>query len=317
VDDNLKTPIRYRIVQADNEQMEWIFVKHWGDPIARKAAKERLNIIFVAVDENENIIGRLSIVEKPIPAPMSGIGWWIANINTYDEYRRKGIATAMVNEVKKLAESAGIHYLWGMAEPTKHASMFWYKNNFSMQKCGAKCDDENDAEKHGNYQHIMFYRTDKEKRDITIKQKPYRIDRADTAQLDWIYNEYVRNDSPQRAEFYEANKTDFFGYIAVDENGETAGIITALADELGSPLVGTVWAVSYIFVRPNLRRQGIGSALINEIARAARGVKIEQVLFLAIDEQASAFLYANNLDIFFWKHLSDQNRIISAGLRIV
>jgi GNAT superfamily N-acetyltransferase len=314
---NLNTPIDYRIVRANNEQMEWVFNKHWGNPEERQKARERFDIIFVAIDENENILGRLMVIEKPIPPPLNGIGWWIANINTYIAYRRKGIAAAMLDELKKHAEQAGISFLFGMAEPTRHASMFWFNNNFSLQKCGKQCDDKNNTEEYGNYQHIMFYRINKMTRVNTFTQKTYRIIKADKEQLDWIYNEHIINESPQRAGFYETNRNGFFGFAAIDDNEKIAGIITARADELDSPLIGTAWAISYIFVRPDLRRQGIGSALINEIIKAAEEAKIEQVLFIAMYEEAGEFLNANNLDLFFWKHLSAQNKIISAGLRIL
>ena len=313
---NLGTQINYKVVRANEEQIEWLFNKHWENPEARQQARERYNIIFVAIDESENIIGRLMIEEKPIPPPLNGTGWWIGHINTCTAYRRKGIATAMVNELKIHAERANIHYLWGMAEATQHASMFWFNNNFSLQKCGKKCDDKNKIEEYGNHQHIMFCRINKKPRVSTFKQKTYRIIKSDREQLDWVYNEQVINESPERAEFYKANRDNFFGFTAIDESEKIVGIITVLADECGSPLIGTEWVVPYIFVYPNLRRQGIGSALIDKIISAAKEAKIEQVLFLAIYEETAEFWNANNLDMFFWKHLSAQNEIISAGLRI-
>ena len=309
--------MNYQIVLANSEQMESIFNRHWTDPNVRQKVKDDTKFILIAIDENKNLIGRIRVKEKSLPPPLKGIGWWIINITTNNPHRRTGIGTAMLNALEKHAEQQSIQYLFGSAEATEHATMFWYKNNFSMQKYTQQCGDKNKPDEYGNWAHMIFRRLNKCAEIHKSKQKQHRIIRANSEHLDWIYNEHVKNESTPKYEYYQANKSDFFGFVAVDEDGKISGIITALADEWGCPLIGKAWAVSYVFVRPDLRRQGIGSALINEIVNAAKQANVEQVLFVAMYEQVAEFLDANDLDLFFWRHLSESNSFISAGLRIL
>ena len=292
--------MNYEVVKANNAQMEFIFNKHWNNPEVRQKVREMIKFMFVAFDENENIIGYLSIDEKPVPPPINGTAWWICNINTYTAYRRNGIASAMVKEMIKHAEQTGIHHLEAVAQSTVEASMFWLKQNFSFRKCGKPSDD-------GNYQHIIFHRINK-----TEKTTPkHNIVKADKSQVNLIIDEHLAD-----VEFYKNKRDEMFALIAVDKDEQIIGFIAAYKDELGVPLTGTVWEVPYVYVRPELRRQRIGSALINEMAAVAESEKVKQLLFILISEDDSEFWENNNLDMFFWKHLSPQNTIITAGLKI-
>jgi len=305
----------YQILLANDEQREWIFKKHWSNPEIQQRVRDKVKFIFIAVDEIEDIIGYLRVEEKAIPLPLSGTAWWIASINTYVPYRRRGIATAMLNALKNHAEQSGIQYLMASAEPTRHSCLFWWNNNFSMQRY-AQQKDESKLEEFGNWAHMAFYRISNKLQSCTLKQNTFRIEKASREQLDWIHRYHISSENQPKAEYYHANRNDFFGFVAVDENEKIAGIIAVHRDELAPPLTGTVWATTYIYVHPNSRRQGVGSALISEVKLAAEQGKVEQILFLAMYEKSAKFLSANNLDIFFWKHISDQNEVISAGWRI-
>lgn len=315
----------YRVTRANKEQMEWIFNKHWGNIEERQKARERHEIVFVAIDENENIIGRLMIHEKPVPPPLNGTNWWINNIHTNMEYRRNGVATAMLKETIKQAEQIGVHHLQGMAEATRHANMFWFKNGFSLQKCFKKCDDESKPENYGYYQRVMFYRINRTVKTNIVNNTEYKIIRADKEQMECIFNEYLLNETinhllnerPNLAKYYEDKKEDFFALTAVDTEKKMVGFIIAFAEELISPLDGTEWIVPYIFVFPELRRQGIGSVLVHEMSKTAKEAQTAQLLFISIKEESVEFWDKNNLDLFFWKYLSTQNTIITAGLRIL
>ena len=224
----------------------------------------------------------------------------------------------MLKEVINHAEQAGVCHLSGGAEATRHASMFWYKNNFSLKKFGKIFDDVNEPDTYGNFQRIMFYRINKTPK-VNILKKIYRVMKADKEQLDWIYHEHIIKISPGHAEYYKDKKDEFFGLAAADKTGDILGFIAAYADELGSPLDGTEWVIPYVFVRPDLRRQGIGSVLISEMAKAAEEAEITQLLFIGISEEAGEFWYKNNFDmcINYIMKMQDGKNPVSAALRIL
>jgi len=306
--------MNYQILLANSEQMEWIFNKHWTNPEAQQRAREKIKFILIAIDENENILGYTSVEERFIPPPLGGVSWWIGKINTYNPRRRKGIATAMLNELKKHAEQVGVQYLMGAAEPTKHSCLFWWSNNFSMQRYAGQRENESKLYEFGNFPHMVFCRVNKETRN---RDKFHRIIKATKVQLEQFFNDYIKSEDPRKFEYYQANKDDFFGFVSFDEHGEVSGIIAIIEEKLAPPLDGRAWMTTCVYVRPDLRRQGIGSALVSGLLKAAKKAKIQQVLFIGMYEESTEFLHANNLDIFFWNQLSEQNKIITAGMRVI
>ena len=298
--------INYKAMRANAEQMEWVLNKHWENPEERQKARERFNIIFVAIDENENIIGRLIIEEKKVPPPLNGTDWWINNLFTLPEFRRQGIASAMLKETIKHAEQSNIRHLQGSASPTLQASMFWFNHNFCVSKYGQKSDD-------GNYPHMIFYRIDRNVKENQKDQNGCHIIKADKEQINYIFDEYIVNINP---EYFKDKRDDIFGYAAVDENKKMIGFITSWADDLGLPLSGVQWWTR-IFVFPEMRRRGIGSVLLKEMIKFTKESNVTQLLCAYQNDEASGFWYNNNFDMFYWSAVGVNNTLITAGLRIL
>jgi ribosomal protein S18 acetylase RimI-like enzyme len=289
------------VVKANAEQMNLVFDKFYQN----KGNKD-ISVVFVAVDDDENITGYLVIEEMTVPPPLNGTDWFIWNIFTLPELRRRGIASALLKETIKHAEQANIRHLQGSANPTLQASMFWFKHNFCFWKYGQKLDD-------GNYYHMIFYRINKTEKENVTKQENCRIIKADKEQMNWIFDEYIINDS---VPFFHDKRDDIFGFAAVDGDNNILGFITGYADEMYAPLDGRTWLIPCIFVKPELRRQGIGCALIKEMIKAAKEANINQLTCAVSNEEASKFWYNNNFGIFFWKHVGSVNTATIAALRI-
>jgi ribosomal protein S18 acetylase RimI-like enzyme len=244
--------------------------------------------------------------EKTAPPPLSVKDWFIWNICTMPELRRKGIASILLKETIKCAKQMNVGHLLGSCT-NMPARLFWLKHNFCYQN-KQKMDD-------GDYSHMIFYRVNKTEKKISTKQENYQIAKADSKQLDWIFDEYIVKNS---LKFFHDKRNDIIALAAVDEDKKILGFITAYAFGLGSPLEGTQWTIPYIFVRPELRKQGIACALITELAKYAKEADITQLACPSLNEEESEFWHANNFDILinYIAKTRDGKNPISAALRI-
>jgi len=295
--ENLNTQINYKVKKAGKEQTDIISEKFYNI-----MEEKNISVVFVAIDEVENIVGYLVAEEK---TTLNGTDWWIWNIFTCPEHRRQGIGTALLKETIKHAEQKNIGHLQGSCTDTP-AHLFWFKNNFCFIKYGQKLDNE-------NYSHMIFYRIDKTEKVNSKEHEDYRIIKAEKEQADCIFDKYILIINQ---EYYKDKKDDIFVFVAVDEDKNILGFITALADEMYEPLDGTVWLIPYIFVRPEFRRQGIGSALVKEIVNSAKESNITQLTAIKAND-ALEFWRNNNFDIFYWSAVGKVNTAIVAGLRIL
>ena len=300
--------INYKVGKANQEQMELVFDKFY-----KSEKRKDISVIFIAFDDSKNIIGYLVIEEKTIEPPLSGINWWIWHIYTQPELRRQGIASALLEETIKHAKQENVRHLQGSANPTLKANMFWFKNNFCFFRYGQKIDNTNNPEEYGNYSKMIFYRIDKIKKENQKEQTGYRIIKADKEQANYIFDEYILNINP---EYFKDKRNDIFTFSAIDKDENIAGFIMAYADEMYAPLEGNQWLIPYIFVSPELRRQGIGSALVREIIKSAKEANITQLTAVRVQD-ATEFWYNNNFDMFYWSAVGKVNTAVVAGLRLL
>lgn len=81
--------IKYTICRANQTQREYIW-KH--SAIKNKKAQENA-IIYVALDENNSVIGRIIMIKQDISSPIAGKCGYIGDLFVHPEHRRQGIAT--------------------------------------------------------------------------------------------------------------------------------------------------------------------------------------------------------------------------------
>ena len=94
----------FTICKANQEQRDYVLERF---PKMKKAERENA-IIYVAVNELDNIIGRILVTENDVPKPLFGKYWYIINVFVHPKFRRMGIATELVNKIKSQAEQSEV-----------------------------------------------------------------------------------------------------------------------------------------------------------------------------------------------------------------
>lgn len=273
--------------------------------------------IYVAVDESGRIIGYIVVREEPVPLPLDGKYCWIMNLRVDPDFRRMGIATALVNEIKKQAELSDLMYLYGSADPTLEASMFWLKQGFSLNAYAKKQEDKNEPLKYGNYPHLMSYRV---KRTVTpeILSGSHCIRPVQKQEINQLVRQYLETSTMSEIskEFFMSKIEEFFGFVAIGEENNIIGHILAYADEMKAPIDGNRWFLK-LFVAPAYRRRGIGFALTKAMIQYAKGKDVMQLTTTESHEGDIGFWYRIGFDIFFWGvNANTGKRSSTAMLRI-
>ena len=160
---------------------------------------------------------------------------------------------------------------------------------------------------------MIFYRIDRTKQECYKEHDDYRIIKANKEQANSIFDEYILNLNP---DYFKDKRENIFALTALDRNENIAGFIVAYLDEMYAPLDGTQWIIPYIFVYPELRRQGIASALVREIIKYAKESNVTQLIAVRAQD-ATEFWYNNNFDMFHWSAVGKVNIAVVAGLRII
>lgn len=289
----------YTICKANQSQRNYVLERY-----VISDERERENaIIYVSVDSNGKILGRIIIKERDIPAPILGKRWYICKIFVDAGSRRKGIATALVDEIKRQAESSGIVYLEGSANPTAEASSFWLNQGFTMHAYGKKQEDKSKPLFYGNYHHVISYRI--RRKLLLDSNRRVRIRSITKDEIAYFAAKYAAEDS-QKAFFIE-KADELFGFAALDEAGSANGIILGFADSMQAPLTDTLWWVS-IFVETKCRNMGIGRALVREIYQYAKYSNVIQLTSVDKTEENIGFWYELGFDVYFWGESSQTGK---------
>ena len=292
-----KQDITYSIMPANDEQRKYVF-----DNLFRDENYRENSIVFVATDETGRIIGR--IVAKSKDDVLNS--WYIRDIRVHTDYRRHGIGTALFRELQKAAISNGVKSLHGFAEATDAASHFWESLGFCLQKFGRV---HLDGTKFGNYSHYMF-RSPAGLTPPVRSVKTVNIVKATVAQLDYIRQEYLyQNNKP----YFEGIANDIFGFAALNDDGDIIGF-AVMRHESSYPPLSSMTLLCWVYVIPEMRRHGIGTALLNEVTSYACEVGISQVIHAGTDDEL-AFWEHIGFDVCIWgKITGDPSRLaIFAG----
>lgn len=298
----------YRIGKATQVQREGI-LKHFP-----KMSEEfhKNVVIHVAVDDQEQVIGRIMVTEGDVPSPIGGKCWCISNVFVHPDHRREGIASALVNLVKTQAEADGIVYLHGSANASVEATMFWLNQGFTLNAYGRKGEDPQNPLLYGNYHHMMSYRMDRTPlfvADASVVIRPVSGDGIPRLIETYTYD-------VKKKEFLLNRKENLFGFEAVGDSGERKGVILACPDSMQAPLDSTRWWI-FLFVEPPYRRQGIGRSLVRHLYQYAQGKNVIQLSNIDQTEEHIGFWYALGFDIYFWdKNVQTGTRATTAMLRV-
>ncbi len=281
----------FTICKANQEQRDNVLERF---PNMKK--KERENaIIYVAVNTIDNIIGRILVIESDVPSPLNGKHWYIVNVFVHHDFRRIGIATELVNEIKRQAVLSKILYLYGYANATVEASLFWFNQNFTLNSYGKKQDKADDPLLYGNYHHFFSYRV--ERKALIPPKTSNCIKRASTDEIQKVMDTYIYDN--KRKAYFMSKSNDLLGFIAKGDHEHIKGVIIAFPDSMQAPLdCIRLWV--NVFVEPECRNQGIGKALVYEVYRYAKENDIVQLTNFDTTEDNIGFWYKIGFDIFFW-----------------
>ena len=129
--------MNYKVIKAIGEQLDWHIAKYFKkSEDIKKHSDDRIG--FFAVTEDKNILGYLVISIKEVTPPFC-IDWFIQDTRVLPEFRRQGIATAILGKTIKYAKEANVNHLIGMSNK-EDANLFWYKNDFGFYFMGKDAD---------------------------------------------------------------------------------------------------------------------------------------------------------------------------------
>lgn len=298
----------YRINKADPSQRAYVL-----EHITAADAKERENaIIYVAMNGADTIVGRIVVKEQEVPLPLSGKCWYVHDLFIQPEYRRNGIATALVAEIKRQAEMAGVVYLYGSANPSLEASMFWLNQGFPMHAYGRKQADADKPLFYGNYHH--FFSHSIRRKALEGNRRDVRIRPALKEEIARWVSQYAQD---EKVRSYLSDRSDaLFGYAAMGEGDTVKGMVLAFADSMQSPLDSTRWW-TFLYVDPPFRHQGIGRSLVWRLYQCAQEKDAIQLTNFEATEDNIGFWHEIGFDIFFWSANSQTGkRSTTAMLRV-
>lgn len=250
-------------------------------------------IIYVAVNESNGIIGWVTVGEQDVPGPIMGKCWYIHYLFVHKEHRRKGIATALLAEIKRQAEYTNIIYFWGFANPSLEASMFWLNQGATMLSHGIMQNDINKPLYYGNYYHIFSY--------CILRKALYGISRGiytraiEKNEISELINKYAKDES--RKTYLLSKADDLFGFVTVSEDNEIKGVILAFPHSMNAPLNSKHW-VTNIYVDPQFRHQGIGRSLVWQLYQDAQEKEVIQLTSFTTESDVR-FWYELGFDIIF------------------
>jgi len=89
----------------------------------------------------------------------------------------------------------------------------------------------------------------------------YQVARADKKQTDIVFGKLYKD---------ELKRENAVVFVALDDKRNIIGYSVINEKKAPPPLRGTDWFVWNIYTRPELRRQGVASALLQEIMRQAK-----------------------------------------------
>ena len=281
----------FTIFKANQEQRDYVLERF---PNMKNEERENA-IIYVAVNEIDNIIGRILVIENDLPKPLVGKHWYIMNVFVHYDFRRMGIATELVNEIKRQAELSEILYLYGYANATVEASLFWFNQNFTLNSYGKKQDNIDEPLIYGNYHHFFSYRVE---RKTLIPQNTFNyIKRASTDDIQKAIDTYIYDD--KRKAYFLNKLNDLLGFVVIGDNRNIQGAIIAFPDSMQAPLDCTRLWIN-VFVEPKCRNQGIGKALVYEAYLYAKEHDIVQLTNFDTTEDNIGFWDEIGFDVFFW-----------------
>ena len=284
----MKENIDYKIITAKPEIIDefkntFTYLKNKVNPTGA----------LIAVNADNEIIGRVIYEIKPAPAPLEGVDWFIDNIRVVPELRRTGIGSALLKNLIKSAEESGVGNFVGSCTNTP-AHKFWDKHEFCFLTYNQRIDNIDNTEEHGNFPHLLFCRIKKTSCD-KIDSK-YAISQVTQNEFDILFEKYK----------YFHDKKDDFICLSIAGN-----YVFAYEYDMGTPLAGKQLTILHSV---NL----LSELSVKNIITFAKEKGYKQLTCRNLDNAAVKFWYENdfNICVHYISYLENGNHPISAAIRL-
>jgi len=108
----------------------------------------------------------------------------------------------------------------------------------------------------------------------------YKVKKANQEQVDFIIENLYKHPNAKNYSIV---------FAAVDDDENIIGYLIAEEKTVPPPINGTDWFIWNIFLRPEYRRQGIGTAILNEVIKQARQKNIKHLIGSCTNTPAHLF----------------------------
>ncbi|MFR5865370.1 MAG: GNAT family N-acetyltransferase [Acutalibacteraceae bacterium] len=306
--------IDYTVCEADASQRAYVWERFsLGGGDAQRQAQA---VVWVAVTAQGQIIGRIVLEERELPEPFVGKSYFIANLLTHADFRRQGVAAALVDAVKRQAASRGICCLYGSANATAEASLFWLAQGFTLHAYGRKQEDPCKPLWYGNYYHIISYRS-AAPRCVTAPLRP-ASSVASAEETDGALDALAgcADVSESAAALWRGKRASLAGFVAQDDAGRVIGRLLMYPDSMQPPVDGTRFFLR-LLVEPEARLRGVGRTLVCAAAAYARESGAMQLSVFEPNQTWVGFWDQLGFDIYFYdKNAVTGRRAVTAMRRL-
>jgi len=293
----MKENINYKIVTANPE-----IINEFTNTFAY--LKKKVNPIgaLIAVNINNEIIGRIIYEIKPVPAPLEGFDWFIDNLRVIPELRHTGIGSALLRNLIELAEESDVGNFVGSCTNTT-AHKFWDKHKFCFLTYGQRIDNIDNPEEHGNFPHLFFYRIKKSPCD-KIDAK-HTVTQVTQNEFDILFEKHIMI---EKHAYFHDKKDDF---ICLSITGEQQNYVFAYEYDMGTPLFGKQLIILHTV-------NTLVESSVKSIITFAKEKGYKQLTCRYLDDEAVKFWHENdfNICVHYISYLENGNHPVSAAIRL-
>lgn len=118
-------------LEAD-EYLQNRIEKEWGEKAAKHThLSDGFSIVVV---DHETLAGLISVCRKKLPAPLfEALDWYIDILEVHQDYRRRGIATQLIDLVCERAKAEGVYQIRAWSSEDKiQAIPMWKALGFGL-----------------------------------------------------------------------------------------------------------------------------------------------------------------------------------------
>lgn len=213
--------------------------------------------------------------------------------------------------------AGGVCCLYGSANATAEASLFWLAQGFTLHAYGRKQEDPCKPLWYGNYYHIISYRI-RRAALCDSAAAPCVVRKASAEETDGALDALAgcADVSESAAALWRGKRASLAGFVAQDDAGRVIGRLLMYPDSMQPPVDGTRFFLR-LLVEPEARLRGVGRTLVCAAAAYARESGAMQLSVFEADQTWVGFWDRLGFDIYFYdKNAVTGRRAVTAMRRL-